>query len=146
MAALDFINNNLYMNIASVSREGQPWNTPVFFAHADNKLYWFSAKASVHSKNIEENEDVFITIYDSTVKEGEGKGLYVKAAAYLIEDAAEIEKAVDVYNDKAHTFKITDEFVSPQSPNGLYCADIIEMWTNDGDEVDGDYVDIRKEL
>src|SRR3954452_9503559 len=48
------LNEVLYVTIATVSKEGLPWNTPVFFARDHHsKIYWVSANESVHSKNIE---------------------------------------------------------------------------------------------
>lgn len=33
------LHNNAYANLATVSPDGQPWNTPVFFAYADGAVY-----------------------------------------------------------------------------------------------------------
>jgi len=40
-----------------------------------------SDKNGQHSKNIAENNRVFIVIYDSTVPEGDGEGVYIQAMA-----------------------------------------------------------------
>lgn len=48
-----FLKDNLYMNLATVGEDKQPWNTPLFFASYNNNIYWFSRKDSVHSKNIQ---------------------------------------------------------------------------------------------
>ncbi len=135
---------NSYMNIATVGVDGQPWNTPVFFANQDNQLYWFSSKNSQHSKNIIHNNQVFITIYDSTAPEGDGRGVYIKASALEIHDSQSLEVGIRAYNKKAKKFKINKDFVSSSSPNSLYCAEIIELWINGESEQDGYYIDIRK--
>ncbi len=47
-----------------------PWNSPVYSAFdKDYNFYWASWKENQHSKNIKENEKVFVVIYDSTVPE-----------------------------------------------------------------------------
>ncbi len=55
----------IYITIAT---EALPWNTPVY-ADFDEQynFFWKSGKNSQHSKNIKENNTVFIAIYDSTV-------------------------------------------------------------------------------
>lgn len=136
---------NSYMNIATVTSDGQPWNTPVFFAYSGGRFYWFSAKFSVHSQNIKHNGNVFITIYDSTAPEGEGKGLYIQANAHVVSDEL-LDEGIVAYNHKAQKFKIDKPFVRNSSPNSLYCAEVVKVWTNDDDEVDGDYVDIREQI
>ena len=46
----------LYITIASVDKDGNPWNTPVYSAYDDNYVfYWISDKKNIHSKNIIEN-------------------------------------------------------------------------------------------
>lgn len=71
-----------YINIATVNEDGTPWNTPVSASH-DKKLifYWGSNPQNVHSQNIRRNENVFVTIYDSTAPEGTGEGIYLVGKA-----------------------------------------------------------------
>lgn len=142
----DFLNSNLYMNVATVNTAGQPWNTPVFFAHRGKNLYWFSSQESVHSTNIANNPKVFITIYDSTVEEGNGEGLYLLASAAMQIDQDELREGIEVYNKKAQKFKISEDFVSENAPNKLYCAQIERAWINDSGNLSGDYIDVRTEL
>ena len=141
-----YLHNNLYMNIATVDSNGQPWNTPVFFAHRDKKLHWFSRSNSVHSTNIASNPKVFITMYDSTLQEGEGAGLYLLAKAYVLQDQTDLRAGIDVYNEKAKQYKISEEFLSPSAPNKLYCSEVEQAWVNDSGSSKGDYVDVRTEL
>ena len=142
----DFLSDNLYMNIATVDGNGQPWNTVVFFAEKDKKLYWFSNIESVHSQNISANEKVFITIYDSTLPEGEGIGLFVLAKASELKKSDEIQKAIAAYNQKAQKYKINNEFVSGDSPNRMYGAEILQTWVNSDGKKNGVFIDVRKEV
>lgn len=83
-----------YATIATTSRKGKPWNSPVarVYDH-DLNIYWFSDKQNQHSQNVRENEDIFIVIYDSTAPWGEGEGVYIEAKAYELTDPEEITKA-----------------------------------------------------
>lgn len=80
-----------YATVATVTPAGNPWNSPVYAQHDANAcIYWISDKEGQHSRNIEANEQVFIVIYDSTVPEGKGEGVYLQATAYALEDPEEI--------------------------------------------------------
>ena len=83
-----------YITIATVSAEGDPWNSPVYAAfdpHAG--CYWSSSPLAQHSRNIEQNGKAFLVIYDSTVPEGTGEGVYVEATAAALTDATDIAVA-----------------------------------------------------
>ena len=80
-----------YATVATASTDGKPWNSPVrHFCDSDLNIYWFSDKLNQHSRNIRENPDVFIVIYDSTVPEGAGEGVYIEAQARELNDPEEI--------------------------------------------------------
>ena len=83
-----------YATIATASKEGRPWNSPVAQVHdKELNIYWFSDKEGQHSRNVRENDRVFIVIYDSTVPEGQGEGVYIEAKAYEVTDPDEITYA-----------------------------------------------------
>ena len=80
-----------YATLATVTSDGLPWNSPVRFVHDEElNVYWFSNKDSQHSRNVRHNGHVFIVIYDSTVTEGHGKGLYLQATAEELQDTSEV--------------------------------------------------------
>ena len=94
VAAREIVKRILYITIATVSSEGKPWNSPVYSAFdTEGNFYWTSASEAQHSRNIDANGDVFLVIYDSTVPEGTGKGVYVEAHAQVLADPAEIVEA-----------------------------------------------------
>ena len=85
----------MYITIATVSKDGKPWNVPVYSAYDEKfNFFWNSWKENEHSQNIRSSNNIFLAIYDSTMPEGTGKGVYVKAKAYELDDPKEIEHAV----------------------------------------------------
>jgi hypothetical protein len=109
-----------YINLATVNEDGSPWNTPVSAAHDDQlNFFWGSSPDNVHSDNIRRDGRVFVTIYDSTVPEGTGEGLY------LIGRAEELgpEEGTAVYK-----YKFTPEhaWINDEAKNedGSYKHDI----------------------
>src|SRR6266481_4966502 len=91
-----------YITIATVSDDGQPWNTPVAAFHFDNDytLYWASWPENQHSKNIRANGRVFIVAYDSTPADGKpGTGVYILAQASELTDEQEVMQAALVFGD-----------------------------------------------
>src|SRR5258708_5704103 len=101
VAARKILKKIKYITIATVKANGQPWNTPVFAAF-DEKLnfYWNSTRYSVHSTNIRRNARVFLVVYDSTVKEGFGEGVYMLARAKELNRKADLEKAFKIYGKR----------------------------------------------
>jgi pyridoxamine 5'-phosphate oxidase-like protein len=65
-AAREILENIGYMAIASVSSDGKPWNTPVYFACDEGfNLYWVSAKESAippTSRPIRQSSLAFTTL------------------------------------------------------------------------------------
>lgn len=76
-----------YCTLSTCSADGLPWVSPVFFAYDANwHLYWSSAIAAQHSQNLYHNQGrATIALYDSSVSEGSGKGLYLSGSAAEVE-------------------------------------------------------------
>lgn len=148
--AAEIINNILYITIATVSKDGQPWNSPVYSAFdRDLNFYWFSDKDSQHSKNIRENKDVFIVIYDSTAREGTGGGVYISAEAYEIDNKDGTLEALEIMDSRIGKKKEREyEKFSGIAVLRVYKVIPQKVWVND-DEKDenGKYIrDIRVEV
>ena len=138
-----------YITIATATRDGKPWNSPVYSAYDEGyNFYWMSQMGSQHSKNISENPDVFLVIYNSKVAEGTGKGVYVRATASEVFDEKEIEKALAIMwgrvgkDPKAHK---SSEFLG-NSPLRVYKAVPKKFWINDDERFEGKYLDFRVEV
>ena len=111
----------LYITIASVDSDGNPWNSPVFSAHdSEYNFYWGSHKGSQHSKNIAENQNVFLVIYDSTIPAGEGEGVYIKAEAIQIPVTKELYELLRTRHQPADFWEY--EQLSAEAPISLYKA------------------------
>jgi len=144
----EIIEKILYITIATSSKDGKPWNSPVYSAYDENyNFYWASWKDNQHSKNIRKNNNVFIVIYDSTVPEGTGEGVYVKAKAYELSNEKEIEVAIRYLDGRIN--KIGRHKVSQfqgSMPKKVYKAIPEKVWINIEGNVSGSYVDKRIEV
>jgi general stress protein 26 len=145
--AKEIISDILYITIATTTKDGQPWNTPVYSSFDDKyNFFWASWVETQHSKNIGENNNVFLVIYDSTVQEGKGEGVYIKAKAYELTDSTEIEHATKIhYARKNATPRKVEEFLG-NSPRRMYKAVPEKVWMNSNAELEGKPIDLRTEI
>jgi len=138
----------LYITLATVSKDGTPWNTPVYSAFDDNyNFYWISWTKNQHSKNIKDNNQIFIVIYDRTVVEGQGHGVYIRAKAHELDNGKEIEhvlKYLDGRINKLGRHKISQ--FQGSKPRRVYKAVPEKVWVNTDFRVSGEYVDARIEI
>ena len=59
--AKEIISKILYITIATSTKSGVPWNSPVYSAYDKNyNFYWISWRKNQHSKNIKDNNQIFI--------------------------------------------------------------------------------------
>lgn len=137
----------IYITIATVSKDGKPWNSPVYSAYDEKfNFFWASWKENEHSKNVRNNSDVFLVIYDSTAPEGTGEGVYIKAKACELNDPKEIEHALKyLYGRKSKTPRKVEEFLG-EFPRRVYKAVPEKFWINTDGEVSGSFVDKRIEV
>ncbi|MBI2010113.1 MAG: pyridoxamine 5'-phosphate oxidase family protein [Candidatus Chisholmbacteria bacterium] len=150
LQAKGIIKKILYITIATSSKDGQPWNSPVYSAYDQSyNFYWNSWKDNRHSKNIASNPKVFLVIYDSTVVEGTGRGVYIQARASMLTDEKEIEYARSLL-EKRKT-KPSSKLRSPKEfmgdyPRRVYKAIPEKVWINTDGNINGNYVDKRVEV
>lgn len=134
-----------YATLATVTLDGKPWNSPVASVIDDKlNIYWFSDKESQHSKNVRDNGEVFIVIYDSTVSSGEGEGVYIQAKAYELDNPGEIRAARLM--KKGPDGDDPAEFMG-DSVRRAYKAVPQKAWMNDDVTENGTFIkDIRVEV
>jgi hypothetical protein len=83
----DIIEASRYLVLATADAAGRPWSSPVYFAHVGlTEFLWVSSPDVTHSRNIAARPEVGIVIFDSQAAIGTGQGVYMSAAARLLED------------------------------------------------------------
>lgn len=137
----------LYINIASITPNGKPWNTPVYCAYdEDINYYWLSWKLNQHSKNIRNNSSVFVTVYDSTVPASTGFGVYLQGKAYELKDLKTMLKGIKVvYGREKRKPRDITQFLK-KFPRRIYQFKPEKVWVNGDREINGNFIDVRTEL
>lgn len=136
-----------YINIASITPDGKPWNTPVYTSFDNNlNFYWLSWKKNQHSVNVRSNKNVFITIYDSTVPAGTGVGIYFSGIAKELTNPVEMIIGItEMYKRSKHKTRAVKEFLS-HFPRRVYRFTPEKAWINGDSDIKGNFIDIREEL
>ncbi|TAH32889.1 pyridoxamine 5'-phosphate oxidase family protein [Candidatus Saccharibacteria bacterium] len=144
--AVEILRKIRYATIATASKNGKPWNSPVAHEYDDQlNIYWFSDRQNQHSQNVRENEDVFMVIYDSTVPEGEGEGVYIEAKAVEINDAEEIVRVRKL--KKGEDYQVSANEFLGDAIRRMYKAVPKRVWMNDAEVKDGVFLrDYKVEL
>ena len=144
--AKKIIQDNLYITIATASNNGEPWVSPLYCAF-DNKynFYWISPHKTKHQQFVKENNRVAFVLFDSSMPEGTGEGVYGIGKVYEL-TGKELELGIKyIYsrmNKKPKNSK--DYLVSSQLR--VYKLEPEKFWMNDGDIIDGLWVDKRVEV
>ena len=137
--ATEIIKRIRYATLATVTPAGLPWNSPVAYEHDDDlNIYWVSDKEGQHSKNVVHNSRVFIVIYDSTVPEGDGEGVYIQAYVAQVTEPEEIRK-VRRMKKGLHFEQSPDTFLG-ESIRHMYKAVPEKVWMNDAEIKDGVFI------
>ena len=128
--AQTIIDTNLYMTLGTTDSHGRPWTSPVYFAAAGiREYYWVSATDARHSRNLAERPQVSLVIFDSTVPPYHGRAVYVVGEAGEL-SGSDVDRALQVYpgpDDRGGT-PLTPQEVTAPAPYRLYRATASEMW------------------
>jgi nitroimidazol reductase NimA-like FMN-containing flavoprotein (pyridoxamine 5'-phosphate oxidase superfamily) len=133
----DIIEASRYLVLATADAAGRPWNSPVYFAHIGfTEFYWVSSPDVTHSVNIAVRPEVGIVIFDSQAAIGAGQGVYMSAAATLLE-GDETERGIEAFSLRsvAHGAREwTSQDVRPRAGLRLYraIADAHSILAKDG--------------
>lgn len=96
--AHQIIDANQYMVLGTADAAGQPWASPVWFAHHDYREFvWISSPEVRHSRSIAERPRIGVVIFDSRVPIGTGQGVYLTCEAAVASDA-DVDRILDVFN------------------------------------------------
>ena len=149
--AKEIVHENIYMTIATASKEGLPWVSPVFFAYdSEYNLYWVSNKNSLHSTLIRSNPQVAIVIFNSKAPEGEGDGVYFEANVNELNNEDEINKAMELLNQRVTKDEFRVKKIGEVANDGvwrIYKATPSKVSKlTEGKFVNGQYIDTREEI
>jgi nitroimidazol reductase NimA-like FMN-containing flavoprotein (pyridoxamine 5'-phosphate oxidase superfamily) len=128
-AARAIVDAGRYMTLGTADAEGRPWVSPVWYAHEDARAFlWVSDPGTRHSVNVAVRPDVSLVIFDSHAELDEGRGLYVRARAEQLGDAAAAE-AIAVFSRRSiaqggHEWSAAD--VTARARLRLYRATALE--------------------
>ena len=128
--AEDLLATNRYLTLGTVTPEGRPWTSPVYFAAAGlTDYYWCSAADSRHSVNLARNDAVSLVVFDSTVAPYTGRALYAEGSGAVL-DGADLERGLAVYpgpaSREATVLGLAD--VTGDSPWRLWRAVATSVW------------------
>ena len=128
---LDNLGRHSLMAIATVDNQNLPWVVCVNLSYDNNlNIYWKSATAANHSKNISYNQNVSICIFSHSSEVGDF-GFYCKSYAHEVLSEDELKLAIDVkYTKKGLPTPPASDFLD-SSNRRMYCAVITEAWIND---------------
>ena len=78
--AIEIIDANRYMTLATAAGDGRPWPAPVWYAHQGySDFLWVSRPDTRHSRNLAGRPELAIVIFDSTIPAGGAQAVYVEA-------------------------------------------------------------------
>ncbi len=149
--AKKLITDNIYLTIATASKSGKPWISPMFFAYDQNyHFFWVSNKDSLHSQLIRSNPAVALVIFDSQAPEGLGDGVYFEATAQELIDESDIKHATTTLNARITKDEFKIKKASAVTGNGmwrLYQAVPTKVYKlTEGKFINGQYIDTKVEI
>jgi hypothetical protein len=128
--AQTIIDANLYLTLGTADGDGDPWTTPVYFAAAGlREFYWVSATNAGHSRNLAERRRVSFVIFDSTVAPYHGRAVYAVGEAREL-SGEDLDRGLEVYPGRGGLVgtAFTREDVTPPEPYRLYHATASDLW------------------
>jgi nitroimidazol reductase NimA-like FMN-containing flavoprotein (pyridoxamine 5'-phosphate oxidase superfamily) len=127
----DIIEANRYLVLATADMAGRPWSSPVYFAHTGfTEFFWVSSPDATHSHNIAVRPEVGIVVFDSRAAVGTGQGVYMSAAAKLLEED-ETARGIEAFSRRSLADggrEWTSEDVRPGAGQRLYRAIADSRW------------------
>ena len=125
---------NHYMTLGTADDSGHPWVTPVWFAPADyREFFWVSSPAARHSRNIAIRSAVSIVIFDSQVPVGSAAAVYMTAVAQELTGAAQ-KRGLEVFARESEAQGLSVwgmANVTAPARHRLYRAAVTEQWVLD---------------
>jgi hypothetical protein len=124
------IDANLYLTLGTVDADGRPWTSPVYFAPAgDRKFYWMSATDARHSRHLAERPQVSMVIFNYTVPPYHGRAVYAVGEASEL-SGSDLDRALEAYPrpDGDDATPVMRSEVTAPAAYRLYQATASDMW------------------
>jgi dihydrofolate reductase/uncharacterized protein YhbP (UPF0306 family) len=125
-----------YMTVGTADESGQPWVSPVWYAHQDcREFFWVSDPDARHSRNVAARPQVSIVIFDTNAPVGTGRGVYVTALAEQL-TGDELERGIAVFSRRSQAQGAavwTRDDVLPPARLRLYRAIASEHYVGEHD-------------
>ncbi len=123
--ARKILDASLYMVVATADRGGQPWASPVYYAHSRyREFFWISDPEAEHSTNLRDRREVGIVVFDSSAQIGTGQGVYISGVAQEL-PVHEAAEPIEIYSKRSVSHgggEWTEEDVRPPSRHRLFRA------------------------
>jgi hypothetical protein len=128
------IDGNSYLTIATADRAGQPWASPLWYAHAGyREFFWVSSPGAQHSRNLAERPQAGIVIFDSRAPVGDPQAVYLAVTAGEV-PADQLGQGIEVFSARSQSHgarKWTLADVREPAPHRLYRATASECFLLD---------------
>jgi uncharacterized protein YhbP (UPF0306 family) len=125
------IGSSLYMVLGTADAEGNPWTSPVYYAHDGySRFLWVSRPQRKHSQNVARHPQVSIVIFNSGAAISTGQAVYMAAEARETTDAERNEE-IAVFSRRSQLHGAgawTADDVSGSAELRLYIATVSEHW------------------
>ena len=134
-AARAIIDGNSYLTIATADQAGQPWASPLWYAHAGyREFFWVSSPAARHSRNVAVRPQAGIVIFDSRAPIGDPQAVYLTVTAGEV-PSDRLGQGIEVFSARsqahgARKWSLAD--VQEPAPHRLYQAATSECFLLDG--------------
>jgi uncharacterized protein YhbP (UPF0306 family) len=129
--AREIIGSGLYMVLGTADEAGDPWTSPVYYAHDGlDRFLWVSSPERQHSRNIAVRPRVSFVIFTSGAPINTGQGVYATAEARQATDS-ERQAGIELFSRRSQVhggvpFSVAD--VTDPARLRLYVATVTEMW------------------
>lgn len=96
-----FLASSRTAGLATVDEQGNPFAANVQYAHDDAlQLYFVSSRDAQHSRNLEDNGKVALTVYAHDDRAPNIHGVQLRGIGHVVRDEAEYNRAFDLYTAK----------------------------------------------
>lgn len=105
--------------LATMDDNARPRSTPLFFiADDDLRLYWFSARSSLHSRNCVRTPHAAVAIFRNTRNWQQICGVQMEGVVSVVSDRALRRQVAGDYRAR---FSLDDRFAATIQRSALYC-------------------------